>query len=45
MKGVPAFMKKLEILSIPDLKDVLKLRRACMTSSSEVSEKVYKLKK
>ena len=35
MKGAAVFMKKLEILSIPDLKDVLKQRIARITSSSE----------
>ena len=39
MKRAAAFMKKLEILSMPDPKGALKLRQARMTSSSEVSEK------
>ena len=38
MKGAAVFMKKLEILSIPDPKDVLKQRIAQMTSSSECLE-------
>ena len=38
--GDAVFMKKLETLSIPDPKDVLKLWLALMTSSSEISEKV-----
>ena len=33
-------MRKLKILSIPDPKDILKLRIACMISSSVNSEKV-----
>ena len=40
MKGAVVFMKKLEILSIPDPKDVLKLRLARTISSSVISEKV-----
>ena len=38
--GGRSFMKKLEILSIPDSKDVVKLCIAQMTSSSKISEKV-----
>ena len=40
MKGAAAFMKKLDILSMPDPKDVSKLRQARKTSSSEISEKM-----
>ena len=40
MTGAADFMKKLEILSIPDPKDVLQLRLACMISYSIISEKV-----
>ena len=40
MKGEVVFMKKLEMLSIPDPKDVLKLRLARTISSSVISGKV-----
>ena len=40
MKGVAIFTKKLEILSIPDSRDVLKLKLARMTSYSEISERI-----
>ena len=39
MTGVAVFMKKLEILSIPGPRDVLKLRLTRMISSSVISEK------
>ena len=39
LKGAAGFMKKLEILSIPEPKDVLKLRLARTISSSVISEK------
>ena len=40
MEGAAVFMKKLEILSIHDPEDVLKLRLARTMSSSVISEKV-----
>ena len=40
MKGAAIFIKKLEISTIPDLKDDFKLKLAQMTSSSEISEKL-----
>ena len=38
--GAHSFLKKLEISSIPDPKEVLKLWLVRITSSSEISDKV-----